>query len=57
MNKYVETGVEELSQKKLPVLLELKYQSIVNAEKEIGDALKIRSLFLDFQKKLYEKVR
>ena len=57
LNKYVETGVEELSQKKLPVLLELKYQSIVNAEKEIGDALKIRSLFLDFQKKLYEKVR
>jgi type I restriction enzyme, R subunit len=57
LNKYVETGVEELSQKKLPVLLELKYQSIVNAEKEIGDALKIRSIFLDFQKKLYEKVR
>jgi len=57
LNKYVETGVEELGQEKLPVLLELKYQSIVNAEEELGNVIDIRSIFFDFQKNLYEKVR
>jgi len=51
--KYIESGVEELEQQKLPSLLELKYHSIPDAVKELGDVDKIKNTFMAFQKYLY----
>ena len=56
LSKYIETGVEELAQEKLPDLLKIKYQSFEDAGAVLGDLSKVRSLFIDFQKHLYEKV-
>jgi type I restriction enzyme R subunit len=56
LSKYEERGVEELGEEQLPVLLNLKYHAIANAEQELGDVDSIRSIFFDFQKKLYSKV-
>lgn len=53
LNKYVENGVEELDEEKLPQLLNLKYHAIADAEQILGDVFKIRNLFFDFQKSLY----
>ncbi len=53
LSKYVERGVEELDEEKLPQLLNLKYRSIADAEKTLGGVEKIRSTFFDFQKVLY----
>ncbi len=52
--KYIETGVEELDQEKLPDLLTLKYQAIQDAIELLGGVEKIRSNFIGFQKYLYE---
>ena len=54
--KYKEKGVEELDEEKLPILLNLKYHAIANAEKSLGGVEKIRSIFFNFQKSLYAKV-
>jgi type I restriction enzyme R subunit len=54
LSKYVEVGVEELDQEKLPVLLTNKYQSLDDAIQILGDVKNISSLFIDFQKCLYE---
>ncbi len=51
--KYIEDGVEELDEEKLPQLLNLKYQAITDAEKILGGVDRIRSTFFDFQKSLY----
>jgi len=53
LSKYIETGVEELSQEKLPILLTNKYQSLEDAKEVLGDAANISSLFIEFQKYLY----
>ncbi|MDD2753749.1 MAG: DEAD/DEAH box helicase family protein [Candidatus Portnoybacteria bacterium] len=53
--KYKEKGVEELDEEKLPVLLNLKYHAIANAEQALGSVDDIRSIFFDFQKDLYAK--
>ncbi|MBI5654396.1 DEAD/DEAH box helicase family protein [Candidatus Uhrbacteria bacterium] len=55
LSKYEEKGVEELDEEKLPILLNLKYQAIANAELSLGDVEKIRTLFFSFQKDLYAK--
>jgi type I restriction enzyme, R subunit len=52
--QYVRQGVEELDQEKLRDLLELKYHSLSDAIEELGDAGEIRSLFIGFQKYLYQ---
>lgn len=54
LSKYIETGVEELEQEKLPALLELKYHTINDAAELLGGIDKIRSTFINFQKHLYE---
>jgi type I restriction enzyme R subunit len=51
--KYVESGVEELDQEKLPALLELKYHAISDAAELLGGVEKIRKTFIAFQKILY----
>jgi type I restriction enzyme R subunit len=54
LEKYVDEGVEELDEEKLPKLLNLKYHAIADAERELGSVDKIRSVFIDFQKFLYK---
>lgn len=53
LQQYVETGVEELDDDKLPELLELKYQALTDAKRELGDIASIRSTFIGFQEHLY----
>jgi len=53
LDKYVETGVEELDQDKLPILLTNKYQSLEDAKEILGNVSGITSLFIEFQKYLY----
>jgi len=55
LSKYEEKGVEELDEEKLPVLLNIKYHAIANAEKSLGNVDEIRSIFFEFQKDLYAK--
>ncbi|MFA6130854.1 MAG: DEAD/DEAH box helicase family protein [Patescibacteria group bacterium] len=57
LSKYEEKGVEELDEEKLPILLNLKYHAIADAEKSLGDVENIRAIFFEFQKDLYAKVR
>jgi type I restriction enzyme, R subunit len=55
LTKYIETGVEELDQDKLPGLLELKYHAVSDAAEKLGGVSKIRELFIEFQKHLYSE--
>ena len=52
--KYIETGVSELDQDKLPSLLELKYHSIADAAEALGGVEVIKNTFIEFQKYLYQ---
>jgi type I restriction enzyme R subunit len=54
LSKYVETGVEELDQEKLPILLTNKYQSLEDAKDILGDVANISRLFIEFQQHLYK---
>jgi type I restriction enzyme R subunit len=56
LSKYEEKGVEELDEEKLPILLNLKYHAIANAEQFLGSVDNIRSVFFAFQKNLYAKI-
>ncbi len=51
---YVEEGVGELAQKKLPDLLELKYHGLSDVAQELGSVAGIREIFVGFQQYLYE---
>jgi type I restriction enzyme R subunit len=55
LSKYIETGVDELDQAKLPGLLELKYHSFSDAIETLGEVDKINQTFVEFQKYLYER--
>jgi type I restriction enzyme R subunit len=55
LDRYVESGVDELDQDKLPVLLVNKYQSLEDAKYILGDVSKIRDLFVEFQRYLYKQ--
>ncbi|HLL96842.1 MAG TPA: hypothetical protein VK404_17845 [Spirosoma sp.] len=55
LDKYIESGVGELDQEKLPSLLELKYHSIPNAASQLGGVAAIRTMFIDFQQYLYSR--
>jgi type I restriction enzyme R subunit len=54
LSKYIETGVEELDQEKLPLLLTNKYQSLEDAKEMLGDVANISKLFIEFQEHLYK---
>jgi len=57
LEQYVRDGVDELDDKKLPELLELKYKAIADAKRELGSIKSIRETFVGFQEYLYrEKV-
>jgi type I restriction enzyme R subunit len=55
LSKYIETGVEELDQEKLPILLTNKYQSLEDAKEILGDVVNISRLFIEFQQHLYKQ--
>ena len=55
LSKYIETGVEELDQEKLPILLTNKYQSLEDAKEVLGEVSSISALFVGFQRYLYEQ--
>ena len=55
LSKYIETGVEELDQEKLPILLTNKYQSLEDAKEILGDVANISRLFIEFQQHLYNR--
>ena len=56
LSKYVESGVEELSENKLPKLVELKYGTTADATQILGlDTEQIREIFIGFQKYLYQE--
>tara|TARA_Y100000034_G_C6886833_1_gene407296 strand:- start:299 stop:1504 length:1206 start_codon:yes stop_codon:yes gene_type:complete len=53
LSKYIETGIEELDQEKLPELLKIKYQEISDATEKLGGVKDIKKIFIDFQKPLF----
>jgi len=53
--KYIETGVDELDQEKLPILLANKYQSLEDAKEILGNPANITRLFIEFQEYLYKQ--
>lgn len=55
LSKYIETGVDELGQEKLPILLTNKYQSLEDAKELLGDVANISKLFVEFQEHLYNQ--
>jgi type I restriction enzyme, R subunit len=55
LSKYIETGVEELDQEKLPILLTNKYQSLEDAKDILGNVANISKLFIEFQQHLYKQ--
>ncbi|MDE0472347.1 MAG: helicase-related protein, partial [Ekhidna sp.] len=54
LDQYLRSGFEELDDRKLPKLLELKYKAIADAKEQLGDIPTIRSTFIDFQEYLYK---
>jgi type I restriction enzyme R subunit len=55
LSQYVQEGVGELDQAKLPHLLELRYRAISDAAAELGGVAKIRGAFVGFQAHLYAR--
>lgn len=53
--KYIDSGVSELDDGKLPHLLELKYHSVEDGLNALGDVNSIRETFIDFQRHLYDR--
>ena len=55
LSKYIESGVDELDQDKLPILLTNKYHSLEDAKHFLGDTADISRLFIEFQEYLYQQ--
>ena len=55
LSKYIETGVEELDDEKLPVILANKYMALQDGITYLGGVERVRGTFIDFQKYLYER--
>lgn len=53
LNQYIQEGIGELDDEKLPNLLELKYRNVNDAVKELGSVKEIRTIFMEFQQFLY----
>ena len=54
LNQYINQGVGELDDQRLPDLIRLKYDAVDDAIAELGPEDAIRELFIGFQKHLYE---
>jgi type I restriction enzyme R subunit len=55
LRNYVQDGVDELDVSRLSASLTSKYGSVYEGQKQLGDAVQIRELFIDFQKHLYKQ--
>ena len=55
LDQYINEGVKELDDDKLPDLSELKYDGVSDAVEKLGSVAKIREVFVDFQKHLYSR--
>ena len=53
MQQYISQGYNELWLNNLPELLKLKYGSLSDSKRILGDIKDIRKMFVDFQKNLY----
>jgi type I restriction enzyme R subunit len=53
LEQYLKQGVRELDQAELPQLLDLRYQSTVDAVSALGPIASIREVVIDFQPGLY----
>ncbi len=53
LDRYVETGVEELDDSRLPDLIKLKYPGLQEGIEVLGGADQARQVFIDFQRHLY----
>jgi type I restriction enzyme, R subunit len=53
LSKYIEEGIEELDQEKLPELLKIKYNAINDAIGLLGGVNQIRETFIEFQQHLF----
>ncbi len=56
LNKYIESGVDELDQEQLPTLLTNKYHSLEDAKEILGETANISKLFIEFQQYLYKEM-
>ena len=56
LGQYINQGVGELAEEKLPQLLALKYSAIADAVNELGNATEIRNVFVGFQGHLYSQL-
>ncbi len=53
LDHYIQQGVEELDEEKLPHLIALKYHAVADAVAELGQVATIREMFIGFQEHLY----
>jgi type I restriction enzyme R subunit len=53
LSQYVDLGVDELQQERLPQLLAIKYQSQMEGIQALGGTDRARATFIDFQRELY----
>ena len=53
LNNYIEDGVDELDEKKLSTILQAKYKTLYDAQRQLGTTNEIRTTFIDFQQHLY----
>jgi type I restriction enzyme R subunit len=55
LNNYIQEGIDELDISNLSTIINAKYGSINEAQKELGSSSEIKEAFTDFQKFLYQK--
>jgi len=55
LNNYIQEGIDELDISNLSTIINAKYGSINEAQKELGSSGEIKEVFTDFQKYLYQK--
>ena len=55
LNNYIQEGIDELDISNLSTIIDAKYGSIYEAQKELGSSDAIKGTFTDFQKYLYQK--
>ena len=55
LNNYIQEGIDELDISNLSTIINAKYGSINEAQKELGSSDAIKETFTDFQKYLYQK--
>ena len=55
MQRYIASGVEELDHDKLPTMLELRYNTLADAENTFGGLLKVEEMYLISKKFIWSK--